>query len=98
MRRNVSVLGVGGARPIKDEYTHSSLNIYSMLDLVTGFSAIAYSEGCKTKWLVPTSPWSERMGYFIEHSFSLDTYKRGVKGFIKDCKKKGGGIHEVRQR
>jgi len=98
MSKYVAALGVAGALSIKEESAKFSLNMYSMLDFVTGGLGLCSSSGCNTKILKPVSPRDQRMFGFIEHGFFIDTYKTERKNFIDRCQNERGGIHEVRQR
>ena len=98
MQKYIAVLGVGSARPIKDEYTKFSLNIYSKWDFVTGLAGLLLTSGCNIKWYDSTSTSDQKMLGFIDHSFAGNTYSTGLDNFINECKEKHGGFHEVYQR
>ena len=98
MSKYVAALGVAGALSIKQESAKFSLNMYSMLDFVTGGLGLCSSSGCNTKILKPISPCHQRMFGIIEHGFFIDTYKNERKNFIDRCQNERGGIHEIRQR
>ena len=98
MRKFIGVLGVGSARPIKDEYTKFSLNMYSRRDFVTGFAGLLLYRGCNIEWYDSISTSDQKMFGIIDHAFLGNTYSRGLDDFIDQCKREYGGFHENYQR
>ncbi len=98
MQKYIAVLGVGSARPIKDEYTKFSSNMYSNRDCVTGFAGLLLYRGCNIEWLESTSRSDQMMFGFADHAFSGNTYSKGLDKYIDDHKNKYGGFHENYQR
>jgi hypothetical protein len=98
MKQFIAVLAVGSARPIKDEYTKFSLNMYSRRDFATGLAGLLLYRGCNIKWYDSTSTSEQKMFGIIDHAFSGNTYSKGLDDFINEHKNEYGGFHENRQR
>ncbi|MBI2810487.1 MAG: hypothetical protein HYX67_06645, partial [Candidatus Melainabacteria bacterium] len=78
LKQQLYFLALGSAAPIPAEFGRGVRNIYSKQDFITGWFALKYANDPKydIQFVPCKSTWSERTGYFADHAYLGETYKK----------------------
>lgn len=91
-KKQVSIVAVGPAKMIPDEYALEVGNLYSTKDYITGRWAKEINDGFhySIETIICSSPWHQKTLFFADHGFMANTYQLGISNRIKNSRDRLG--------